>query len=50
MGRDRKATQSLSRHPAEKPCCKELLAAALAGLFPTDEQLETLLDHLERAA
>lgn len=50
MGRDREAALSHSRYRADKPCCHEVLAAALAGLFPAKEGLEVMLDHLERTA
>ena len=30
------------------PCWKELLEGALAGLYPSDEELERMLDRLER--
>ena len=37
--------------PAEREectCWREMLFGALSGLYPTDQQLEQMLDHLER--
>ncbi|MEL7516793.1 MAG: hypothetical protein AAFY84_18030 [Pseudomonadota bacterium] len=37
--------------PAEhevRTCWREVLFGALSGLYPTDQQLEQMLDHLER--
>lgn len=33
---------------ADKPCWKEVIDSAMAGFCPTGEQLERLLDRLER--
>jgi hypothetical protein len=32
----------------ERPCWREMLLVAMAGLYPSDQQLEHMLDHLER--
>ncbi len=39
-----------ARRCCEKPCCQELLQAALGGLYGQDQCLEGMLDHLERAS
>ena len=31
-----------------RTCWREVLFGALSGLYPTDQQLEQKLDHLER--
>lgn len=30
-------------------CWREILFSALSGFYPTDQYLETMFDHLERA-
>ena len=32
----------------ERTCWREVLLGAPSGLYPTDQQLEQMLDHLER--
>ena len=34
----------------DKPCCKELLLAAVDGCYANEQGLERVLDHLERTA
>lgn len=34
----------------ERTCWREMLLAVLSGLYPTDQQLEQMLDHLERTS
>lgn len=32
----------------ERPCWRELVENAVSGIYPTDQQLENMLEHLER--
>lgn len=37
-----------TRRCCDRPCCQELLQAALGGLYDQDQCLEHMLDRLER--
>lgn len=50
MGRNRLDQLKDIRKRSDKPCWHELLAATFTGLYPSDQNLEQMLDHLERAA
>ncbi len=32
----------------DRPCWKEVLESAMVEIYPTDQQLEQMRDHLER--
>lgn len=49
MGRNRIERISRDRLQADRSCWREILQDALSGFSDTDQQLEKLFDHLERA-
>ena len=48
MGRDQQTQMSDDIRREDQICWRELLLGALSGLYPTEEKLEQMLDHLER--
>ncbi len=48
MGYEESERSLKERAGNEVPCRKEILDAAMAGLSPKDQQLEYVLDRLER--
>ena len=41
-------TPRTAHHEDPGPCWREMLSAAFAGLYPSDERLESMIDRLER--
>lgn len=50
MVRQHASEQEKARRCCDKPCCQELLQAALGGHLDTQQCLECMLDHLERTS
>lgn len=48
MGKRQLEPRPVTDKPEEHPNWREVLLDALSGLYPTDQQLEQMLDHLER--
>ena len=48
MGRKERDQAEPKVNRQETPCPKEILTAAASGAYPCDQQIEPMLDHLER--
>lgn len=48
MGRTETEDRRATNERRNQPCRRELLQRALSGRDPEDQQLEKMLDHLER--
>ena len=48
MGQSQLGRRLRSVDREERTCWREVLFGALSGLYPTDQKLEQMLDHLER--
>ncbi len=48
MAEDSRTPPPADDKDRERPCWREMLHGALAGINPLDDQLERFIDHLEK--
>ena len=48
MVRDRRDNPIDKQKQCSPLCWRELLQSAFSGIYPSDQQLERMMDHLER--
>ena len=50
MGYTQPERRAVTGTREDRPCWREVLVGALSGLYPIDQHLEQMLDHLERTS